>query len=698
MIDGVSNVLTILKAHLSQCSDTPRSLLQLQSLFERPGLILSCLGDICARINTAKSDVELLSKLYGFVQDLEHSTTWLQPMAFQILVHASRPWLKSLGSWIGVEAQLGLGAINPFSIFVQKDLDNKETQELDVGFALGVMPSFITNEDAQLIIETNVGLRLLQTHKPEHPLGRPGALTFVEPPIFEWQFSWQDVERIQARANDYESSLLEVIKMFDMSEYREHESFAETEHLKQNSAGPFGVSPETVQESFGLLLGDMEKPLPEFKSGEDALSETVMGCITLCDPDIKEEAALFAPPLSLVPLISFSPVLSTQARLINKACLRLMFKEHKLRSHFSLQYRYHFFGDGIFASRLTHALFDPELRTAERRKGHSRSGISGVSGLKLGFRDNWPPASSELRLALMGILSDSYYRTRQIAGSPSHPTELPGGLSFAIREMPEEELQRCLDPDAIEAMDFLRLLYKPPPPLGVVITSLSLAKYDAIFKLLLRAQRMTFVVNQLHRGSMGRSPDFHRTVAARFTIEAHHFVASTCGYFFDGVTGDWAIFDQKLGKIERGLEDDDADGAESIQLLRNYHDKILDRIMFALILRKRQEQVMKLLEEIFSSILRFASIMRSDSTDAAKREDKEKRIAEIFETFRKKVRVFVSVCRGLSERRGSGGTKKHGSADDLFTKDDADEDGGNTIGQLLLKLEFSGYYSKPGRW
>ena len=648
------------------------------------------------RISTTGSDEELLSKLYDFVQELEHSIPWLRPMAFQILVHASRPWVQSVGSWIGVQAQFGLGTQNPHHSSVQHNVGGKEAQEFDVDLGLGLMPSFITNEDAQSIVETSVSLRILQTHKLDHPLGRPGALGWVKSPTFEWQFSWQDVERLQARVKDYESKLLEVIKEFNMSESKVHVSSIETEPLEQNPTGPFGVSPESVQENLNSSIVDMEKPLPELESGEDTLSETVMRCTTLGDEDIEARAALFAPPLSLVPLLSFSPILSTQARLINKACLRLMFKEHKLRLHFSLQYRYHFFGDGIFASRLTHALFDPELRTAERRKGHSRSGMSGVSGLKLGFRDNWPPASSELRLPLMGILSESYYQDRQAEHSSSHPAELPGGLSFAIREMQEEELQHCLDPDSIEAMDFLRLQYKPPPPLDVVITTLALTKYDTIFKLLLRAERMLFVVNQLHRGTVARSLGSQRGLIRRFTIEAHHFVSSTCGYFFDGVIENWAIFERKLGKIEKGLGDDDAGGAEGIRLLRDYHDKILDRILFALILRNRQEQIMRLLEEIFSSILRFARILRNDTIGKTEIE-MEAEVLEAYETFRKKVRVFISVCRGLSERSGQGGTKQHGLEADLFMKEDADEDGGNTIGQLLLKLEMSGYYSKPLR-
>ena len=650
-----------------------------------------------AIIGTATSDEEILSKLYGFVQGLENSTTWLQPMAFQVLVHASRPWLDTVGRWIGVQAQIGLGIHDLHTNFVPKYVDGEEVQELDVDLVSGLMPSFLTNEDARSMAETSVGLRVLRTHKPEHPLGRPEVLASLEPPILEWQFSWEDVERIEARVKGYESNLLEVIKEFNTSESRVQVKCIENEPVEQNSTGPFGMSPESIQEVLDISILKMEKPLPELPSGEDILSETVVRCITECDKHIEEGAVLFAPSLSLVPLLSFSPVLSAQARLINKACLRLLFKEHKLRLHLSLQYRYHFLGDGVFASRLNHALFDPDAQTAERRKGRSRSGISGVSGLKLGTRDNWPPASSELRLALMGILSDSYSQNWQVEGTSPHDAELPGGLSFAIREMQEEELKRCLDPDSIEAMDFLRLQYKPPPPLGVVITISSLAKYDIIFKLLLRAQRMMFVVNHLHRGTTGRNSHSHRAVIPRFILEAHHFVTSTCGYFFDGVMGNWAVFDRKLGKIEEGLDYDDAGNAEGIHLLRNYHDKILDRILFALILRKRQEQVMKLLEEIFGSILRFACFMRSEPTDESERKEVEKRTVEIFETFRKKVRVFISVCRGLSERRGQGRTKKHGSEHDLFLKEDADEDGGNTIDQLLLKLEISGYYSKDPR-
>ena len=656
-----------------------------------------------ATIQTARSDEDLLSKLYSFVQELEHSSTWIRQMAFRILAHASRPWLESVRIRIGLQAEFDFGSRNScgnlvkLSEEVRNDEDGKEAPGIDLDSVSGSMPSFINNEEAQTILETAVGLRLLQIHIPEHPLGRPEALTSVELPSLEWRFSWQDIERIQTQAKVYESNLLDVIREFNISKSTVQASCVDNDTLEQESMGPFGVSIETVQEDFDLSVLSLEKPPPASGSDGDRLSETVDYCITLGVENTEDEVALFTPPLSLVTLLSFSPILTAQARLINQACLRLLFKEHKLQLHFSLQHRYHFFGDGIFVSRLSHALFNPELQTAERCKGQSRSGISGVSGLKLGSRDNWPPASSELRLVLMGILSESYYHNLHPDSTLPHRAELPGGLSFAIREMDEDELQRCLDPDSIEAMDFLRLQYRPPPPLDVVITVSSLIKYDSIFKLLLRAVRMMFVINQLHRGNFGRPTHSYGTVTQRFTMEAHHFVSATCGYFFDGVTYNWAIFERKLGKIERDLDAYDTGDVESIHLLRNYHDKILDRIMFALILRKRQEQVMKLLEEIFSLILRFASSLRIDMTDKVEGHEKEKAVMEIYETFRKKVRIFISVCRGLSERRGQGGSRRHDSDDDLFVKEDADEDGGNTVGRLLLTLEISGYYSKPAR-
>jgi len=368
----------------------------------------------------------------------------------------------------------------------------------------------------------------------------------------------------------------------------------------------------------------------------------------------------------------------------------------------ALQKSFQLLGNGIFSSKLSHALFDPELESAERHRGLVRSG--GIMGLRLGGRDNWPPASFELRLALMGVLTESYVST-----DPSYEphaagyleTALPGDLSFALRDMSEEEIEKCLNADAIEALDFLRLSYKPPEPLDAVITPIILFKYDQVFKLLLRVLRMLYVVSALFRGATDRTPDWqgNNSVAERFRVEAHHFVTSVSGYFFDtGIETTWRIFERKLDQVEARINGDDditLGQNEGLDMLRDYHERVVDRIMFALLLRKRQQPIMQLLQEIFGLILQFSKHSRQKALGIERKVGADDDVRELYRAFRKKVGVLISVCRGLNERKGYGDRKPIGGRklgeQGLFDASDLTEE--NTIGHLLVRLEMSNYYS-----
>ena len=548
------------------------------------------------------------------------------------------------------------------------------------------MPTFIEKEDARIIFETGRSLRLLEAHQPEHPLLRPAASGPTESPYLEWQFSWTQLERIQDKAKEYQSRLQRAIREFDAHGNIARLVHEHTEQDEQDEINTTTLSEATAKAYITASITAFEKPLPDLTAG---VGDPTLDIYTLDSHGINGtlEEEIFTPPTSLLPVLSFNSLISAQAHMINHACLRLLFREHNLRSHFYMLHRYSLFGDGVFASRLAHALFDPELPTAERRQGRPRAG---TSGLKLGSRDVWPPASSELRLALMGILADSYWDNGLRESASLFREELPGGLSFAIRDMSEEELQRCMDPNSIEALDFLRLQYKPPSPLDAVITPNSLLKYDAVFKLLLRAVRMLFVVSQLFQDTKDMARRANYTFQ-RFRIESHHFVSAICSYFFDGVQVNWSILERRLKDIEKVL---DRDGNDSVANLREFHEKVLDRMMFTLILRKRQEQVLKLLEEIFSLVLHLARHIRSEQSGLVLLAENATDVNQSYEKFKKKVRVFVSVCRGLSERRGEGGTKMLNDFHDVSKTEVVSEDSGNSIGQLLLKLELSGYYGR----
>ena len=678
-----SSLLNTLHVQIGEASEAAHTLLKLQSLFERPGQILTLLSDLGRKLGKTQTDEELLSKLYDIVLDSEHSAIWIRVLLFRVLTFASKPWLESAGGWLGLKAYSVPGAWARCPKFVNV---TEEAQRVEYDLQPQAIPSFFAGEDARILFETGRSLRLLEAHRPEHPLVEAASFCLEEIPTLEWCSTWVDVEKIQTKAEEYESKLLKAVSDFDSHGRSKSLRHKDLDDHRRYQFEITGLSEDTSKAYISASIAAFEKPLPRLDTGLDSGPLYAYDNHKSSTFDTLDEET-FSPPVSLLPVLSFNPLISIQAHLINRACLRLLFKEHKLRSHFSLLHRYSLFGDGVFASRLSHALFDPELPTAERHRGRSRAGIS---GLKLGSRDTWPPASSELRLALMGILTESYHDIGQLERPWLFYGELPGGLSFAVRDMSEEELKRCMDPNSIEALDFLRLQYSPPPPLNALITQDSLLKYDAVFKLLLRTVRMLFVVNQLFQDTKdcGARSDY---LSQRFRIESHHFTLAIAGYFFDGVKASWGILESKLKDVERAL---DGNGPESLADLRDFHEQILDRMMFTLILRKRQVQVMKLLEEIFSLILQFAKHIRSKACGLSEVADSMSDIRQIYDKFKKKVRVLISVCRGLSERRGQGGTMTHEPFQDMSRSDGTSEDGGNTMGQLLLKLEMNGFYGR----
>jgi hypothetical protein len=396
------------------------------------------------------------------------------------------------------------------------------------------------------------------------------------------------------------------------------------------------------------------------------------------------------PHWSLIPVLSFGGLVSAQAGIVNKETLRLLFSSHDLRGHIAVQRDYHLFGDGVFCTRLSSALFDPDLERADRQAGVARRG--GVMGLRLGGRDTWPPASSELRLALMGVLSESYSAKHphdemasQLLGRDSYT--LPGDMSFAVRDLSTDEIDKCMVPDSLEALDFLRLSYKAPPELSFIITPIILMQYDRIFKLLLRVLRMVYTVDMLWRDAL-RSKEDLGDITYRFVRESHHFVTSISSYFLDtAIAGPWQAFDMRLDQIQAALDDQTdsmLEKLESPDQLRDLHSLVVKNITEGLFLRRKQEPVLKLLEDIFTIILDYAKISR-----AAGAASESFNTTELYKRFRKRTQVFITVCRGLTEKSQARSNKEDRA---LAQPRQIGED--STVAQLLLKLDINNYYTK----
>lgn len=697
---AVSVLMHSLEKHLSRLLRRDMSLMQVQTMFERCGDLVGTLADITSAIERAPSESKVISVLLEKCDVHEQRVPWVGRVLHEIISRCTRPWLTLVETWIGVRSEKPLMAQlhqSKDSFVHVEQVESASSYQTSSSapeyvYRPDMMPSSVPADQAQLIFETGRALRLLKQYQPDHPISRDDVVESSQPPRLSCEFSWADIEKVQKKAAEYEQRLRREIVRYhagDVSRSRPGTRHGEGE---KDEAPAVGDLASDVSHTFELFdLDDAEQTTKLLGSNTSMESDPLHAAPAehdFTDPTAVVAEMPFGPPLSSVLYLSLAPTLSVQAQLVDYSCLHLLFMNHNLRSHISLQYRFQLLGDGIFAARLSQVLFDPEMNSGERRKGVARSTVH--TGLRLGSRDTWPPASSELRLVLMGLLTECYAASEGRTVPPVQPEtrekELPGGFSFAIRELTGDELTRCKDPNAIEALDFLRLQYKPPAVLESVITSQALHKYDRLFKYLLRLLRMIFVVNHLIYDSTARgslSGDT-RNVFQKFRIDAHRFVTTVHDYVFQvGVAVPWQRLEETLAKVETCLRHGDIDGtievAGSLHRLRQYHEETLNQMLQRTFLSKRYEQVNRLLEDIFGTILAFAPLSRLDGASGI-RSQNEKTVSHLHATFRKQVGAFVRFLREFDGGRASrfrGGTR---SSDAMVFE------------QLLLRLDFKAYY------
>lgn len=677
------------------------SLLQVSSLFGRCGQLVQALADTIRATEKANSDAQIISTLMDHAAVFALEYGWMENLMQEIVVRVADPWLSFIEGWIGLrpeESSLN-ELINSGVSFVGQhvhDDGNKfrmgSSKKIEYMYQGEHMPSFIPGDQAQAIYESGRSLRLLKKSHPNHPIARYDVLARSGQLHLHCATTWIDIENIQRKAEAYESKLRAEILSYHKDGLNSELEANSTQEVQEVDRD------KIIEQTFQLFDIDDEGQTSESAMNRSAISKDKVRSMIHGSEDTGnsfiEPAQSFGPELTAGLYLSLAPVIASQGRLIDFSCLHYLFKEQKLRHHLNLQWRFQLLGDGSFVSRLSSSLFDPEMESGERKAGVVRSGVH--TGLRLGSRDTWPPASSELRLALIGILGDCYFsepepETEENAGA-QRDNELPGGLSFSIRELTDEEVERCKDPNAIEALDFLRLQYKPPEALEALITQRALGKYDRLFKQLLRLQRMMSVVKGLVRDSTSRSSlsGDTRNVFQKFRIDAQHFILAISDYCFNiGVGSTWSRFQDTLSKIERCLRRGDIDGtietAHSVYRLRDLHEDILDQMLFAFFLSKRHAPAAKLLDTIFSIILAFSPLSKADGSGL--RHGSESTVAHLYTTFRKQTSAFVGYLRTLDSGKAS--SKRMEKSGAFFTPR---TDPTSVFEHLRVRLQMRDYY------
>lgn len=687
---AISTVQDAVEVHLVEKADSIWSLIQLQVAYQAPKMLILFLRDLVDLVRSAKSEEALLSVIYDKVQQLE--STNMSNIAIQIMRLASRPWLDKLQSICGLSV-IPLTVSEVKSIIEQAVSDavnTLTTRELD-------FPTFVNQEDRTKVAETNEALRYLNENNPSH-----GLLTAQRNEVeqLEWAFGWDDIERISAKVSAYRDCLFETLQQANNNRVVvKSASFSNSTALSltETNSDNLWLPLEDPESFFASIEALNESPTYSAQAQSFDLHQTVTSALSHSE-DLNPDP--LRPPRFLSFHLSIRPFLDIQHHYLTTAALTSVMHQHSLRTHLNLLHTFQLCTSGIFTTRLGSALFDPDAELAERKKNTLRSGGSNM-GLKLGSgeRREWPPASSELRLALMNILADCWQAsanhtsaelasssTSIIGPSPSAPqtfshatsstTILPGDLSFALRtDLSAPEIDRILNADSLYALDFLRLHYTPPPALRTVFTPSTLELYDRVFRLLLRLLRVNFVLEQLFRDviiaergkqkSKFEQRSGKSDMVQRFRHRASFVVHTVTSQFvFAGIARPWQRLMQYLDGVDAFLVDDGVDVGHArftFAGLVKEHASAIESVASALLVKKKQAKAALALEAVLSDVLEFSKIVKGGDGDDGQRDNEDmKRCCERFDD---NVRDFVNACDEVLQKSGKHGTFGPGQQD-----------------------------------
>jgi hypothetical protein len=538
-----------------------RSLLQLQGILEHPFELVSHLQAIREAAGARQAEVETISAVSDRIHAITTGGSLFSSVLSTILAETCAPWLEELS------AELGLSGDPARSLLKDNDrfeVDNEAVDQTlgDESSSVETGVSLLEREDQKLVRETKATLKLLRLHLPDHAslMGKSATDAHSKGSDETSESMWNDELVLQRNMAAIDAQIL----------------------------GQPGTSIAPPDDRIKIAT-------------QNALTQDNAGSLDL------DTAS------GLRPFEKLRPQIELQSLRLNRVLLGHMLQTCHLRKHLDLQHAFHLMGSGEFLTRLTTALFSPETQSARRTKGAIPTGET--LGLRLGVEEGqrWPPASSELRLTLNGIISETHRDLGSSVGPQfGKQNELLGGLSFTVRQLPDAEIDRVMDATSLYALDFLKLQYSAPAPLDSVLTNVSMERYDDIFRILLRIIRVLDATTRLRRRFSSRDGAI-RLTAARFAFQAHCFASNLMGCLMDfGIGVPWKRFQAVLDDMERSLNEEDSTAKRTLRTsmtiasLRELHEGCLDTIRSRLFLKRKQEKVRMALENVLIAILKGA--------------------------------------------------------------------------------------------
>ncbi|KAK4955720.1 hypothetical protein LTR10_006659 [Elasticomyces elasticus] len=631
---SMAGVLEAIEGSIVACTQSVQTLLQLQYATRLPRQLLQLLDTLKAAVDGANSDEAAICVLADTIDAIVATNNGFAGVLGVMLTQVSRPWLTRLAGEVGLieQSHLAFRAVEETAV----NGDGMST------LVLSEMPvplsskSLFTAEDQILLCETRATVKLLRTHLPETA-----------------RYDGHSLDQV------YVSGLL-----LEAPEQRQQHVLLEQD---------VWASHQAQQQFYGAIDNQMSSTPSVSQLGHlDPVHVVASKALTQQHDPMQHDHV----DLDTVqkPFDLLRPSIEAQAQRVNGLLLRYLFRDCRLRHHLDIQRAFHCLGNGEFVSRLCTALFSEETQSAERRRGTLSSGRT--MGLRLGVQEQrWPPASSELRLALADVLSEVYHSSRAVVKDGGSRSDLPGGLSFAIRELPEAEIDRVMDAGSIFALDFLRLQYAAPAPLDAILTPGTMQKYDEVFRFMLRMVRAVYVAARIGNDGGHHQLPSVTTIAARFALEARHVTAMLMSYFVDvGIAAPWLGLQHSLDAVERALEAGHAMKV-GISALRDMHEHFLESARGRLFLKRKQQAIRNAIENVLIAMFRAVGIVQSE-TDSL-------HLALAYEAYSAAVVQLVHLLQAIADKPFRG----HASSDS--TDDDV-----QLASMLLGKLNWNEFYDK----
>lgn len=594
MLDGVEDII-------SRGFGNVRTILQLQVAITRPRQLLDMIASLVDAVKDCTVDEGLVSAIADFVHLRAQGTDEFCSILRIVLAQVSAPWLEQLAADIGFRDPLH--GLTTNEAHVQGDLAVQESAS-----------SFLAPADADLVRETKSALAVIQESSPEHSL-----LTYTpsagRTPFEVLLDSTLRDTKVAHYAREYERSVTALINGATQPGAISSKRDDRVDPSSSDSPGAIwddDVSKESYVDGLNSLMS--QQLMIKDRGSSPELREAVVEALEINGAAHGTQFMLRPQEETVVsPIERVRPLLRTQHQLVNGIVLRLLLREHRLEEHLTLYRSFHLFGSGHFADHVSTALFSPELQSAERKRGVVPT--SQQMGLRLGAADhkNWPPASSELCLILMGVLSrvietrQSQQRGLDDPHGQHHHLAQAGGITFAVRELSEEEIDRTMDMNSIHALDFLGLQYNMPAPVRRIITPEVTAHYDTVFRFLLLQQRILYLTAHCTRTFSKPSS----STRAAYLQLAHHITTTTLSHFMDlGIAAPWRDLKTSLSIVMHNLEVEEIHGeigtraTLGIDGLKRVHTVFIDRVRGRLFLKKKQAPLRGALEELFALVLK----------------------------------------------------------------------------------------------